>query len=465
MTESGAALRCHGAIALAIALAALWGCNESRSRPTVPVFGDLAINSDPPGAQIAIDGVVLDEVTPTVLEGIEAGRRMLELSLNPGPDVFYSWQDSVTVPEEDLDTVDAALEGGCRQDCPYVLDRCRITCRLTGRGDNCAGVFFSSESALEWPASNNGTSYGAGGRLLLAGVFDSSAGDQAGDTIAVQVFDVAWTGRRPPVQESDGRRQMMELEYWGSARYVTESLQGLSVKETLVAVDSAGVEDVLFIDFEIENVSGDERYRRIYTWIPEGGYTYESLYVGFGFDADVGSPEDDLGTFDPSLNLSFMYDASFSDEALGDYADRPALAGLVTVQPPSGTERTLTLWRRSEDWDDGDRHGLAWRILAGRLNPGDPIQDHPSPEIGYQGTAPSDYRLTEAHGPLRLAPGERITLTVAIIMAEPVPGTFTPGVVVPPGDPTQSNRPILTVADSLRALAARVPEFWNRFRP
>jgi hypothetical protein len=240
----------------------------------------------------------------------------------------------------------------------------------------------------------------------------------------------------------------------------------LSVSQTLIAVDSTTVEDVIFVQYEIKNVSDDERYRRFYPWIPEEGYTYESLYVGFGFDVDVGEAVNDFGTFDPALGLSFMYDAFFRDETLGDYSDRPALVGLVTVQPPAGaTERTHTLWRHSDDWDDGDRHDFAWRVLAGRLAPGDPIQDHPSPVIGYQGSEPDDYRLTEAFGPLRLAPGETMTYAVAIIIAEPVPGTFTSGIRVSPGDPTDSNRQILDIAANLRALAAQVPALWDRYRP
>jgi PEGA domain len=467
MRRAGIGSSCRRAVTVAVILAgAVWSCGANRDRPTTPVFGDLVVISDPEGAQIAVDGTILESTTPATLEGIEAGTRTLELALVPGPAEFFGWQDTVTVSEERLDTVEAALEGGCNRNCPFLMDQGRIVCRSNGRGDSCASVFYDGVAALQWPGSASGTTYGAGGRLLLAGIFDSSAGDQAGDTIATQVYDVAWIGRQPMARSSSGGRQVMEIEYWGSARYRSESLQGLSVKETLIAVDSAGVEDVLFIHFEIENVSDDERYRRIYPWIPEGGYTYESLYIGFGLDADVGSAENDLGTFDPDLDLSFMYDAFFRDEVLGDYAERPALVGLVTVEPPAGTtRRTFTLWRREDDWDDGDRHDLGWRVLAGRLAAGDPIQDHPSPDIGYQGTEPNDYRLTEAHGPLRLAPGESTTFTVAIVVAEPVPGTYTPGTRVPPGDPTDPNRQILAVANSLRALAAQVPALWTRYRP
>jgi hypothetical protein len=103
--------------------------------------------------------------------------------------------------------------------------------------------------------------------------------------------------------------------------------------------------------------------------------------------------------------------------------------------------------------------------LAGRLAAGDPIDDHPAPEIGHQGSQPTDYRITETLGPMRLEPGETFGLTVALVLAEPVPGLFTPGTLVPPGDPTSSNRQILEIAGDLRALAEIVPELWDRYRP
>lgn len=449
-------------LAFVLVVSAGAACGD-RSRPTVPVFGDLTVISDPAGAEITIDDVDLDRVTPATLQGVEAGSRQLDLLLTAGVGEVFVWSDSVTVPEEELDTVDALLQGGCARNCPFLMDQNRIRCRVTGRGDTCATIFFDAASALQWPGSSGG-SYGSGGRLLLAGRIGGGA--QQGDTIATQVYDVAWVGRRPVRQQTSGRAQTIEVEYWGAARYNGESLLGLEVKATIVAVDSATVEDVIFLNFVVENISDDERYRRLYPWVPEEGYTYESLYVGFSLDADVGAAEDDLGTFDPGLDLSFIYDAAFQDSELGEYADRPGLAGLVEIEAPVGAaERRFTMWRREDDWDEGDRHGLGWRILAGRLAPSDPIQDHPNAEIGHQGTQPADYRIIETRGPLRLEPGQSINLTVGLVFGEPVAGTFTPGTLVPPGDPTDPDRLILDIAGDLRALAAQVPELWDRYRP
>jgi hypothetical protein len=445
--------------------AAGWGCFDGRDRPTVPVFSDLVVLSDPEGASISLDGQAVGEITPATLTGVPVGEREVALELIVGQFQSFAWSGTVSVREEESDTVKAALEGGCRADCPFVVDRGRIRCRSTSGGDTCASVFAGAGPGLEWPRGS-GLDYGAGGRLLVAGIVGDDGGQQRGDTLSTQVYGIAWVGRRPVETNSGGTRLRQFFDYWSTARFPAEALQGLSVKQTLIAVDSASVRDVLFIQFEIENISAEPLYRANYSWIPVGGFTYESLYVGFGLDADVGVSEDDLGTFDPSLNLSFLYDADFRDDELGEFSQRPAMVGLVTVEPPGGAAgRTFTLWRREDDWDDGVRHDFAWRLLAGRLGPGDDLGDHPSPEIGHVSNTPADYRFTESYGPLRLAPGESITMAVALLLAEPVAGTFTPGVTIQAGDPTDGGRTILDVAAGLRQLGAEAPELWNRYRP
>ncbi len=445
-------------------LAVMVACFEARERPTIPVFGDLVVISDPPGASIRIDGIEIGETTPANLTDVTAGDHQIELSLQAGPNEFFGWEGPVTVSEYVLDTLDAALQGGCGVNCDSAVDRGRVLCRTTTFGDTCAGVFFS-EPALIWPDLFGG-SYAAGGRLLVAGILESDAGRFAGDTLSTQVYRDAWVGRHSVTVEDQTRMQQMDLSYWNTARFHGESLLGLSVAQTVVAADSGGAEDILFLRFEITNISHEDRYRHFHPDIPEGGYTYRSLYLGFGLDADVGVAEDDLGTFDHDLGLAFMYDADFNDPDVGIYDTSPGLIGLLTVEPPGeASERTLTLWRAVDDWDDGLFHDFAWRLLAGRLAASDPISDHVHPDIGYQPTAAGDYRVIDAHGPLVLAPGDTIFMTVAIIMAGPTPGSYTPGQVVRPGDPMASGRRILTIAGELRALAARASDLWQRFQP
>ncbi|NIR43900.1 MAG: PEGA domain-containing protein [Gemmatimonadetes bacterium] len=455
--------RRHGLLIL-LATAVSLACFEARERPTIPVFGDLVIISDPSGAEITIDGVDTGARTPVNLQGIEAGPHDTELVLFTSPRETFRWEGEFTVSENVLDTLNAALEGGCGLECDFLVDRGRVGCRATGYGDTCAGAFFSTP-ALIWPDAFGG-SYAAGGRLLVAGILDSDAGDFVGDTISTLVYRDAWIGRQPVSLESDPRIERMDLSYWSTAEFHGESLLGLAVRETVVAADSGGAEDVLFLQFEITNVSDEERYRRNYPSVPPGGYTYRSLHLGFALDADIGGATDDLGSADPDLGLTFMYDADFSDSDLGIYASSPALVGLLTVEPPAGAaERNRTFWRAQDDWDDDLNRGFAWRLLAGRLGPGDPIADHPDADLGYFPTASGDYRFVETHGPLTLAPGDTARLVVALLLAEPSAGTYSPGVFVDPGDPASATRLILSIAAELRDLAARVPELWDRFRP
>jgi hypothetical protein len=69
---------------------------------------------------------------------------------------------------------------------------------------------------------------------------------------------------------------------------------------------------------------------------------------------------------------------------------------------------------------------------------------------------PGDVRLSVSAGPLRLAPGDSAAITVAIILAEPVPDSFTPGTQVEPGDPADRTRVLYGVAANLLQKAASV---------
>lgn len=455
-----------GMVLVAI-LPILAGCFEERERPTVPVFGDLAVSSDPEGAEIFVDGRSVGLVTPATVEAVEAGERRLDLVLGDGTAEEYSFSDSIVVPEEDLLSVQAPLQGGCLVDCPFLISRGRVDCRFTGAGDTCASVFFRGVGlpGLEWPAGS-GADYGAGGRLLTVGIVGDDGGSLAGDTLGIPLFELgAWIGRRPLGRVSSGRRQEVNVEYWARSSFAGQYLQGLLVRERLVSVDSAGVENAVLLSFELVNNSGDELYRKLFPWIPEGGFTIRDLYMGFGLDADAGGSDDDLGTFDPALNLGFIYDADFRDPALpSGFRDRPALVGVATIEAPASVAgRTLTFWNRDTDWDAARDFGFAWRLLSGNLDPGDPLPDHPADAIGHHPGEPADYRFIDAYGPLTLAPGESTRLTVGLILAEPAVGTFTPGTRIDPGDPAATDRPILDVAAQLRSLAGQLPELWTRY--
>jgi hypothetical protein len=79
-------------------------------------------------------------------------------------------------------------------------------------------------------------------------------------------------------------------------------------------------------------------------------------------------------------------------------------------------------------------------------------------QVGHVPNTPNDFRISVSAGPVTLAPGEVKTMTVAIIIAPPVQGTYTPGVRVDPGSPATANRQITQIAapllDKARTLTA-----------
>jgi hypothetical protein len=53
-------------------------------------------------------------------------------------------------------------------------------------------------------------------------------------------------------------------------------------------------------------------------------------------------------------------------------------------------------------------------------------------------------------------PGDSASVTIALVLAEPVPNTFTSGTILDPGEPTDQTRALRAVAAKLLAKAASV---------
>jgi hypothetical protein len=104
------------------------------------------------------------------------------------------------------------------------------------------------------------------------------------------------------------------------------------------------------------------------------------------------------------------------------------------------------------DWVAGTTsEKLGWYMLSG-LRVYQP--DHPFRKIGYLPESVGDVRLSVSAGPYRFAPGDSVALTVAILLAEPVPDTFTSGAPLEPGDPLDNTRQLHLVARNLFDRAA-----------
>ena len=128
------------------------------------------------------------------------------------------------------------------------------------------------------------------------------------------------------------------------------------------------------------------------------------------------------------------------------------------LDAPAGSTIALNAWPRGSDWNAGDgTERSGWYHFSGtRVRPELAPADIPGQHIGYAPNTPGDYRMSVSAGPLTLAPGESATISVAVILAFPTPGSFVSGQSIPPENPTVTNRPIQTIAKDLLDKARRL---------
>lgn len=179
------------------------------------------------------------------------------------------------------------------------------------------------------------------------------------------------------------------------------------------------LEDMLFILYEMENVSGD---------------TIKEMYVGIGADMDVGWADDDLVDFDIDLGIGYTY---CLQQQPGWSSEPPYYAGVAAVQAPRASDTVyvrdgpwnpdypyairdtvlpdsqlvLTSLARWSGWfsmDDERRYlTLAgYNMYSGEYNPW-PDEDR----------VPSDKRMILGCGPFELQPGEVDTFLIAVIFS------------------------------------------------
>jgi hypothetical protein len=432
----------------------LAGCDDP-DRPFVPLpGGDLIVHSDPTGASIRLNFEVLPTVTPDTLVGLYAGENDLVLFLDTAG-IRYGWAERILAPPRGMTaTILRPLVLPCiTTDCAlwstaHTVANVRIALNPAGpllfRGGSGLGMF--------WPAGES-NSYASVGMPAFAGVVAGTA-----DTVALGPYDVRYLNGRPvPRTESEPFRY--ELESWVIPRNLSlPTVRGLAIRQTVTA---GAVPDAVLVHLSFTNISADSLYRSADTRAPAEGITYEAAYLGFILDADIGTPtvdgtaEDDLVSYEPDANLVFTYDSDFAAPNFGAWATRPALVGLQLVERPAGSAVRLNAWVRATtagalDWSAGSLSEPAgWRWLSATQTT---LGNHPDARVGFApetADLAADYRMLVSAGPIRLAPGETAEILVAVLLAEPVAGTYTSGTRVAPGDPLDMDRPIRQVAATL----------------
>jgi hypothetical protein len=430
------------------------GCREP-DRPAGPLPGaGIVVDSDPRGAHIELDRQNTGRVTPDTLSNVTRGLRELVVRMTVGG-LTYGYRTNVSITAEDsLVVVNGPLLLGCQ------TGGCiRSLTRFYASGDTRLatmplGPLFHVEGqgeGIQWP-SGTGNSYASVGSALFAGLAGSSR-----DTVALGPYDFLYLAGRPTPTVSEGPTLLLRHSSWvlpPPGQRLLSTVRGLSVDYSVLA--RAETSGTIIVRLVFRNITTDPVYRFIDPLVPAEGLTYHSAYVGFALDGDVGIADDDAISYVRDLDMVLTYDSDFLESSFsGGWATRPALLGLRLLERPAGTTVHLNSWPRGWDWEAGqaavERAGWYW--MSGTQTW---LGNHADPRIGYAPQDPQDLRMSVSAGPLQLAPGDSAAITLAVVLAEPAPGTFTSGTRVSPGDPLDQTRPLTAIAAPLiaRALAA-----------
>lgn len=436
-----------------IAVIALSACRESESPFSPGNNTRVEVSSDPDGATIFLGGTNTGKVTPDLLRDLTTGRVHEILVRMDRDNVTYGYRAQVEVLNDSLHRVLGPLLMRCATETCSIQNHRYHTLGSIRVATNPNGALFhynGSGSGLLYPTGSSNT-YAAIGMPLISMVVG------ARDTLALGIYDRGYLAGRPApqvVQTAD--RYTMRQSFWivpptDVIVGLGPTVRGIEVEEELIATTATS--DVAFVRLTFRNITDRASYKAADPIVPSGGMTFNSVYVGFALDADIGVATDDAITYDPALDMVYTYDMNFEDGSFGTgVTDRPALVGLRLLEVPAGAPaKVLNAWPAGADWGGGDpseRNG--WGILSGTRSI---MPDLPGQQLGHAPSTPGDYRMSVSAGPLTLVPGAAVSMVVAIIIAPPVQGTYTSGQLVSPGDPTVADRQIARIAADLLAKA------------
>ncbi|MGH7504620.1 MAG: hypothetical protein ACRELX_03175 [Longimicrobiales bacterium] len=422
------------------------------------------VTSDPAGASILIDERQTEQITPDTVGGL-AGRHDISAQLDTF-DATYGFNARIVFPGSDTTfNVHGPLLLRCFDPLCYRNVFRHYSANQIRFANNPVGAIFLEDGGggegLLWPSTTNNP--------YVSGGFPVIAGRMLTDTIALGPYDTNYLAGRPlPVVTQTADSVALRQTTWvlpPSTLLQFETARGFRIDEHVIS--TTRVDDVVAVRLVFTNITDQPLYRTVDPFIPTGGATLDDGYIGFLLDPDVGESDDDLISYDADLDMVFAYDAEFEESNFaGGYNLKPALVGLRVLEAPAGTNVVLNGWVSqlggvSGDWRAGQSEGLGWLNLSGTR----PFQpEHEDPEIGHLPPQSGDMRLSVSAGPLRLAPGDSAAITIAIFLAEPASGAYTPGVVHDPGNPTDRSRQLYAIAANLRARALAADAVMASFR-
>jgi hypothetical protein len=416
--------------------------------PILSGEGRVFVTSDPDGARIFLDNRDTGRLTPDTLRGL-SGTHDFSVQLDTFQ-ALYGYAARLVISEPELYTLIGPLVNRCgdalclaNQFRHYSVNRVRFA-------SNPVGTLFlergTGGNGILWPSVTN-NSYAAGSMVGFTGILRGS------DTVALGIYDNPWLAGRPApdiVLTADSLRVTQSTWVLPPPNAINRpTIRGISVREEVMA--TAENDDILLVRLTYRNLTADPLYAALDPTAEIGGFVYDQVYIGFLLDPDIGISNDDFFSYEPGRNLVFAYDARFDEQDFaGGYNRAPGIIGLQLVEAPIGANVILNGWTRQgagADWAAGTTtEKFGWYMLSG-LRVYEP--DHPFRKIGHEQQSPGDVRLSVSAGPFRLVPGDSLSLTVAVMLAEPVPGMFASGTQLDPGDPLDATRQLNSAAANL----------------
>ena len=370
----------------------------------------------------------------------------------------------------------------------YWSQRKRIFCNAGDFIEFCTPSPSGDGLGLTWPVDDSlsaGNEYVSQAKLLVAATVGPEVGGaDAGRKIAMALYRPGDYSPRRRLTVVQGDSSRYSNVAWTDVRHVPvfgfskgqlasddrrNALFGLEVKATYFLPKD--FPDAIIVRYDVTNISNQADYRRVHPEIGPNGFTLRDIYLAPVVDADVGNAfvgntntgeaDDDVATIFPAEGIAAAWDRNMAVAAWRPpWKTGPGLVGVKILGTDAGTAKGIMFVSDTLDYFTVAREAEAYAILtAGR---GATLAGCTSytaaficgTEIG------NDVRIGYSVGPIAsLAPGQRRTLTFALMLAAPVTGTFTSGTPVPPGNTSEAELGSTTkasylLAGNLRALAA-----------
>ena len=389
-----------------------------------------------------------------------------------------------------VDATICAPQGGTPRNVLYWSQRKRIFCNAGDFMEFCTPNPSADGLGLTWPVDAAGSvanEYVSQAKLLIAGtVGPEIGGPDAGRRIAMALYRVGDYSPRRRLSVVPGDSSRYSNIAWTDVRHVPvfnflkgqlaaddrrNALFGLEVKATYSLPKE--FPDVIVVRYDVRNISTETDYRRVHPEVGPAGITLRDIYLTPVLDADVGNAfvggfntgeaDDDAATVFPAEGIAVAWDRNMAvAQWQPPWKTGPGLVGLKVLSTDAGTPKGVVFVTDTLDYFTGAREAEAYAILtAGR---GATITGCTSYTSAYicGSEIGNDVRIGYSIGPIAsLAPGERRTLTVALMLAAPTVGTFNSGTPVPPGNTSEGELASTTkssylLAGNLRALAASI---------